>query len=365
MNKTIRLLLIVAAGAMVVLVLWDRLSPHNLPQGLIQANGRMEGDTVTVASKYPGKIRQRLVSEGDLVTPGQVVVQLDDEEARAKVNQAKAALAALEAQREAAAAGLATLKRDVPLIVAMAKEDVMARQGALEAAEQAEAQMRTDRDRLAALAARGTVENHRAEEMQVRWHGARAELTGARAALQAARNQLRRAQLGYDQIAVREKELSALDAQLRQAHAVLDEAEAAIDNLTVRAPSRGTVVAKLVEPGEVVAAGTPLLELVDLDRLYLKVYVAGSHMGQLHLGLPARIYLDAFPDEPFPAQVRYIASRAEFSPKEVQTPDERTKLVYAVKLYATANPEGRLTPGISADAVIRWKDDVPWRKPRW
>lgn len=365
MNKTIRLVLIVAAGAMVVLVLWDRLYHSNLPEGLIQANGRMEGDTVTVASKYPGRIRQRLVSEGDQVTPGQVVVQLDDEEARAKVNQAKAAVAALEAQREAAAAGLATLKRDVPLIIAMAREDVMARQGALKAAEQAEAQMRTDRDRLTALAARGTVENHRAEEMRVRWHGAMAELTGARAAFQAAQNQWRRAQLGYDQIAVREKELNALDAQWRQTHAVLDEAQAAINNLTVRAPIRGTVVAKLVEPGEVVAAGTPLLELVDMDRLYLKVYVAGSYMGQLRLGLPARIYLDAFPDDPFPAQVRSIAARAEFSPKEVQTPDERTKLVYAVKLYATANPQGRLTPGISADAIIRWKDDVSWRKPRW
>ena len=365
MNKTMRLVLIVAVGAVVTLVLWDRLHPGTLPEGLIQANGRMEGDTVTVASKYPGKIRQRLVTEGDQVTPGQVLVQLDDEEARAKVNQAKAALAAIEAQREAAAAGLETLKRDVPLAVAMAKEEVTARQGALQAAQEAETQMRTDRDRLTDLAARGTVENHRAEEMRVRWHGAMAELTGARAALQAAQNQWRRAQLGYDQIAVREKELRALDAQLNQVHAALDEAQAAINNLTVKAPIHGTVVAKLVEPGEVVAAGTPLLELVDLDRLYLKVYVAGKYMGQLHLGLPARIYLDAFPDEPFPAQVRYISSRAEFSPKEVQTPDERTKLVYAVKLYATENPQGRLTPGISADAVIRWKDDVSWHKPRW
>lgn len=80
--------------------------------------------------------------------------------------------------------------------------------------------------------------------------------------------------------------------------------------------------------------------------------------------MPARIHTDAFPDEPFEATVRYIASKAEFTPKEVQTPDERVKLIYAVRLYLTANPNHRLTPGLPADAVIRWKDGVAWSKPR-
>jgi len=71
------------------------------------------------------------------------------------------------------------------------------------------------------------------------------------------------------------------------------------------------------------------------------------------------------PDKPFPATVRYIASRAEFTHKEVQTPDERVKLVYAVKLYLTKNPDHRLTPGLPADTVIRWKEGVEWEKPHW
>ncbi len=113
------------------------------------------------------------------------------------------------------------------------------------------------------------------------------------------------------------------------------------------------------------SAGSPLLDLVDMDRLYLKVYVAEHEIGKLRLGLPARIYTDAFPDQPFEAVVRYISSRAEFTPKEVQTPDERVKLVYAVKLYLTENPDHRLTSGMPADAVIRWKEEAPWMKPRW
>jgi len=120
----------------------------------------------------------------------------------------------------------------------------------------------------------------------------------------------------------------------------------------------------MVDLGEVVIAGAPLLELVDLERLYLQVYVPEHQIGKVRLDLPARIYTDAFPDQPFEATIRYIASKAEFTPKEVQTPDERVKLIYAVRLYLTENPDHQLTPGLPADAIIRWKDSVAWAKPR-
>jgi HlyD family secretion protein len=120
----------------------------------------------------------------------------------------------------------------------------------------------------------------------------------------------------------------------------------------------------MVDIGEVVTAGAPLFEVVDLDRLYLKVYVPEIQIGKIRLNLQARIYTDAFPDRPFEATVRYIASKAEFTPKEIQTPDERVKLIYAVKLYLKENPDHQLTPGLPADAVIRWKEDVAWVSPK-
>jgi len=121
----------------------------------------------------------------------------------------------------------------------------------------------------------------------------------------------------------------------------------------------------MVDVGEVIAPGAPMFDIVDLDRLYLKVYVPEKDIGKVRLGLPARIYTDAFPNEPLAATVRYIASQAQFTPKEVQTPDERVKLVYAVKLYLDANPQHRATPGLPADALIRWQEDAPWASPRW
>ena len=133
----------------------------------------------------------------------------------------------------------------------------------------------------------------------------------------------------------------------------------------IKSPGNGVVLTRLREPGEVVMPGGAVVEIVDLDHLYLKVYVPESKIGQLRLGLPVRIYTDAQPDHFYEAIVSTISSRAEFTPKEVQTTDERVKLVYAVKLVITNNPQHQLTPGVPADAVIRWKETVGWQKPRW
>jgi HlyD family secretion protein len=100
----------------------------------------------------------------------------------------------------------------------------------------------------------------------------------------------------------------------------------------------------MVDVGEVITAGSPIFDIVNLDRLYLQVYIPEKDIGKVRLGLPARIYADAFPNTFFPATVRYIASRAQFTPKEVQTPDERVKLVFAVRLYLDENPNHCLLP---------------------
>jgi HlyD family secretion protein len=186
----------------------------------------------------------------------------------------------------------------------------------------------------------------------------------AEKAVRVAERQLAQARLGDERLRAREDEVKALAAQLDQTRAAQKEAESVLADLAIAAPADGIITQRLVNAGEVVAAGAPLFDIVDLDRLYLKVYVPEKDIGKVRLGLPAQVYTDAFPDRPFPATVRYIASRAEFTPKEVQTPDERVKLVYAVRLYLEANPEHRLTPGLPADAIIRWREDTPWAKPR-
>ncbi len=335
-----------------------------LPDGLIQANGRIEGDHVTVASKFPGRIKELLVREGATVTGGQVLIRLDDSQTTARVQQAKHAAEALEAQVEAAHAMLAFLNLDVPLAIERAEAQVAKAKDTVDKALSVEREARNDAQRFRDLAAKDQASVQQRDQAVMRWEVAQKDIASSRSALIQANKELAQAGLGWKRIRAKEAEVTALERQRDQAYAALAEAESVLKDLTITAPTSGTVTTRMVDVGEVVAAGAPLLELVDLDRLYLKVYVPEVQIGKLRLDLPARIYTDAFPDQPFEATVRYIASKAEFTPKEVQTPDERVKLIYAVKLYLKENPDHRLTPGLPADAIIRWKEDVAWVKPK-
>ena len=281
---------------------WIFLRTIPLPDGLIQANGRIEGDHYTVAGKIPEKIVELKAREGDSVDKGQVLARLDDSQINAKVVQAEKGVIAADAQ--------------------------------CSAAEASELQSRREKIRLQDLLKDNTTSKQEAERAVLIWQ-------------------------------VDKDLLVAAEAKCGMAQAVLQEMQSIQDDLIIRAPASGIITTRIVDEGEVVAAGSPLFDIVDLDRLYLKVYVPENQIGKVRLGLLAQIYTDAFPDRPFAATVRYISSRAEFTPKEVQTPDERVKLVYAVRLYLDENPDHRLTPGLPADAVIRWQEDVQWAKPRW
>jgi len=302
MKKIITLTFVVTVVAIFIAVWWSFFRVTPLPEGLVQANGRIEGDHYTVAGKIGGKIIELKAREGDEVKKGQILVKLDDAQINAKVLQAKQGLVAADAL--------------------------------CRAAEVSEQQSKRDKVRLQNLQHKHSVSKQAAERATSAWE-------------------------------VDKDRLAAAHAQCGVSAATLQEVLSLKDDLTIHAPAKGIITTRIVDEGEVVAAGSPLFDIVDLDRLYLKVYVPEKQIGKIRLGLPARIYSDAFPDAPFPAIVRYIASRAEFTPKEVQTPDERVKLVYAVKLYLTENPDHRLTPGLPADAVIQWKEGVEWEKPRW
>ena len=129
----------------------------------------------------------------------------------------------------------------------------------------------------------------------------------------------------------------------------------------MKSPIDGRVLTRTVERGERVEPGTPLFTLVDLDRLYVKIYVPEPSIGKVALGQEARVSVDAYPGRAFPARVSRVSQEAEFTPKNVETREERVKLVFAVEVSLLENPQGVLKPGMPADAVIRWQPDAPWR----
>jgi len=158
-------------------------------------------------------------------------------------------------------------------------------------------------------------------------------------------------------------EADVQSAALNEARASLAEQQRYLDEMTVRAPTAGTVLVRTIERGEWVQPGTPLYTLVDLSQLYLKIYVPEPDIGKIVHDQPARVHIDAFPDRFFPARVSKIANEAEFTPKNVETREERVKLVFAVELALDENPGGALKPGMPADAVVRLEDGPDWITP--
>jgi HlyD family secretion protein len=337
----------------------------SLPEGLIQANGRLEGDHIVVSSKFAGRIHAMSVQEGDSIRAGQTLIVLDDTQVQTRVTQAEKAAEALRARVDALRMDLEVLRREVPLAIDTAQADVAHGLALAGKAEASERQARREALRMQRLSDQGATSRQKGEQSELALDVALNELAASRTSVTRAQKQLAQAGLGWDRIKVKEGELKETEARFDQSMAALAEARSVLDDFVIRAPTDGVVLTRIADVGEMVGQGAPLLDLVDLDRLYLKAYVPEVQIGKVRVGLPARIHTDPFPDRAIRATVRMISSRAEFTPKEVQTPDERTKLVYAVKIYLDENPDHSLTPGIPSDAVIRWKEDVPWVMPRW
>jgi HlyD family secretion protein len=159
------------------------------------------------------------------------------------------------------------------------------------------------------------------------------------------------AQLAQLREGFRIEEIEQARAELQRATAELELAELDLARCQLFAPAAGRVLSKSREAGEIVAPGTTIVTLGDLSRPWVNVYVGERDLGKVRLGMTAQVTVDSFPDQPFAGKVTFIADRAEFTPKNIQTPDERVKLVYRVKVEVETRNEA-LKPGMPADTVL-------------
>jgi HlyD family secretion protein len=371
-----------AAVTISIYILFPRESP-----GILEGSGQVRGTEVTVSSKLAGVAREVAIREGQLLAKGELIARIAADEIQARLAQAEAQAAAAQDHLRAADAQLEQLRIaiDQARLTARVTEgtaghDAHRAQEALERAkaevEATEAQFRQDQrayERFEKLAAEGFVSQSYLDEVRARYTASAARVRAARQATAEAQAALERARAALGEISIKGKEIDRLEAErgrLRAARAALEneartararvaEVSAVLADTTLVAPATGTVMAKLIEPGELIAPGRPLATLVDLQDIYVRVFVPQRDIGKIRLGNPARIVADAFPGRDFTGRVSEIAQQAEFTPKEVHMKDERMKLVFGVKV-AIDNPEGYLKPGMPVDVKIKWQDDARW-----
>jgi HlyD family secretion protein len=292
-----------------------RLRGQTLPEGIVKSNGRIEATQVDVSSKYAGRLAQVTVEEGSSVAQGQEIAKLTSPEydaqlraANANVKKANDALAAAEAE-------------------------IASRQSALEFAK-------SDFERGQQLINSGHITKQTFEQRK-------RNLDSAVATVQSFTSQ-------------RDQALS----QIANSEAEVDRIQSIIDDLTLVSPRIGRVQYQLARAGEVVAAGAPIVTILDLTDVYMTLFLPAADAGKLSVGDEARIILDPVPDYVIPAKVSFVASDAQFTPKTVETADERAKLMFRVKLKIDAQIlqqyYTRVKTGVRGLGFVRTKADVEW-----
>ncbi len=333
------------------------------PAGLLFASGRIEGRITTLTPKSSAWVAALHVDEGQTVQSGQELATLNDQAQRERVRSAAEQLNALTERLRAANIQLDMTERQVAILTEQAAAALREAESRLQRTRASLLQAQRDAERAAMLVARDLIAPQEAEHARLKAEVEEHAVGEAEAALVTSRKQLDLARLGTQQIETMRAERDALTRQRIGAQAQLAEQRSHVADFAVRSPIAGRILTRAVELGERVGEGTPLFTLVDLDKLYVKIYVPEPSIGTVALDQEARVYVDAYPDRPFAARVSKVSQEAEFTPKNVETREERVKLVFAVEVALAENPGGMLKPGMPADAVIRWQPDAPWVSP--
>jgi HlyD family secretion protein len=348
------------------------------PPGLF-LSGRIEGHETDVSSKIGGKITEVTVREGDTVKPNQFLVQIDDAELQAQLLGAKAQVRAAQEKLQRSRQQLPVLQAQLEqanITTQQAKEEsqgrVLEAKNALAAAqaELVEAQTnlklaQADRQRTRELYAQGVVAAQQRDRDDAQADAAAARVNAARQQVQSAQGRLTQAQATLRNTPIRAAAALQIQKQITQARTDISVAQQDVQNakaeqgqiqanlnyLVVNSPMSGNVITRSVEPGEVVAAGAPLLTLVNLDNLYLRGFIPEGQIGKVRLGQPARVYLDSFPNQPLQAIVSRVDPKASFTPENIYFKQDRVTQVFGVEL-TIKNPQGLAKPGMPADARI-------------
>jgi len=364
MKKANKYALVVGVVALIGAVLWlvvPRLLEKK-PEGLIFASGRVEGDEVVISTRVSGQILELKVDEGDQVQKGNLLARISSDQIMARLNSAKAEAERAEQQKHQAHVDLGFTDRRTAAQVEEARAALGAAKAKLANVKFTYARVSGDYKRYKALYAGKVISKQKFEGAEAIYLSASATVEEAEKNLARARKGLDLVRIGRNAVDLKRKQLLTSEANCRIAIARVAEARANLQDTYIYAPCDGTILTRRAEPGEVVQVGTPLMVMVNLKKLHVKVYIPEPDIGKIRLGNEGRLYVDAFPNRPFKARITRVSQQAEFTPKAVETKEERVKLVFGVEL-SIENPESYLKPGMPGDVVIQWKEGTEWVKP--
>jgi HlyD family secretion protein len=377
---------VVAAG----LIYYFKFYLPGISNGEIKASGHIEVTDVDMSFRIPGHVARLYVDEGMKPKKGEVLAELEQEIIKDRRDQAEAQVRELEAREASLALTIKIQEEVLDAEINRAKAGVKAadarylslKTGSREqeiaeaAAARDQAKFESENRERDYQRMKELFSNHIISASQ--YDAARTSAEAARAAYEAALERYRlvkagprdelvlegkanlagssaslvAAEAGRKEVEKLKLDLQALQAQRDQAKAALAIAEEEVKKSRLYSPFDGFVTVKDVEEGEYVQAGTPVITVADLDEVWVKTYVPETQLGRVYLGQKAEVISDTFPGKTYPGTVTFISPEAEFTPKNVQTKEERVKLVYRIKV-TLRNPKQELKPGMPVDVILK------------
>ncbi len=325
--KDKRLLIVPIVVVVLVVVGWLLLRGGNRNGGGITASGTVEATEADLGFQVAGRVEDVLVHEGDAVVKGDALAHLEQDELRARRDAASAQLSAARALLRELQRGSRPQEREQA-------------QSSVEAARRKAQEAQAALNRTRKLFEGGAV--------------SREALDQAETAYTVARTQAEQAQQQRSLVDVgpRAERVEAQQAVVRQAEAAIAQVQAILDNTVILAPFNGVVTVRHREPGESVTPGLPVVTLMNTSERWVRIYVREDQVGRVRIGAAAHITSDSHPGKTYNGRVTFIATQAEFTPRNVQTAEERVKLVYAVKVAIIGDAANQLKPGVPADVAL-------------
>lgn len=334
---------VVALVGVFVLLGWKLWLDKGLPEGFAGSNGRIEAVEIDIATKIAGRLQQVSANEGDFVQAGQELARMDTAVLDAQLKEASAALQQAEVGVETAKS-LVT-QREAEKNAAQAT--ILQRQAEMDAAAK---RLKRTED----LAASGNTPLQKRDDDRASFQAARASVSAAQANLAATEAAIGTAR----------SQVIAAQAQVDAARATVQRIQADIDDSVLRAPRDGRVQYRVAQPGEVLAAGGTVLNMIDVSDVYMTFFLGTAQAGRLAIGAEARIILDAAPQYVVPAHITFVADVAQFTPKTVETAEERQKLTFRVKASIPPDLLRRhvryVKTGLPGMAYVRLDPNLPW-----
>ncbi len=379
---------VIAIAALASSRFWNRQANNR-----ILLSGNIELTEVNIAFKMPGKLVERAAAEGEAVKKGQVVARLDQAQLLAQRDRLEAALKSaesrltqlytdIERQRQTVEAQIAQSRAQLDqaearlreLLAGSRDQEIEHARAAVDRAKTEYEKAAKDWERAKTLFAKEDISASERDQFLSRYEAAAASLKqakeqlalvlegprkedidAARAQVAQARAALRLAEASRLDLKQREQQIPMRKAEIEQARAELEVNRTQLEDSVAASPIDGVVLAEAAEAGEVLAAGTTVLTIGDLDHPWLRGYINERDLGRVKLGAAVRVTTDSFPGKVYRGRVSFISPKAEFTPKQIQTPEERVKLVYRVKIDID-NPQRELKSNMPADAEILLDD---------